>query len=181
MNDPNVQNIIHEAQLARKNPVDRQQLRKLKKQLHKLAESGDLLAKEFFLSCLSDPDPDWRLHGLRNLGFHYSFSPESETCNKIRTLLLEDDDSDIRMSAASVLGIRSRWLDSALLKSLTSDPDEFVRIVSFESLIQLAGTPIGVAFKASEKAKKGEIEPTFAEIKRIICEYGIEADSLSLS
>jgi hypothetical protein len=183
MNESEIQSILTQAQLARTSPIDfdKQQLKELKRQLHKLAESQSLPAKDFFLSCLSDPDSEWRLNGLGNLGFHYQISPESEICDRVRALLLNDSDDYVRTTAASVLGVCSRWLDSALIKALTSDPDEFVRIVAFESLIQLAGVPMGIAFRASEAAKNGEIEPTLAEVKRIISESGIDIDKIPAS
>lgn len=180
MNDIGVQTILAQAQIARENPANfnKQELRTLKRQLHQLAESKSLPAKEFFISCLSDADSDWRLAGLRNLGFHYSFDPVSEICTQIRTLLLEDTDDDVRSCAALVLGNRSQRLDPALLKALQSDPSEYVRGSAFEALIGLVGVPFVVTLGIGQRVTDGEIEPTLEEVKRIAAEYGIDIEQI---
>lgn len=181
MNEIEVQTILDQAQIARANPANfnKQELRMLKRQLHQLAESKSLPAKEFFLSCLLDSDSDWRLNGLRNLGFHYPFDPVSEISTQIRTLLLEDTDDDVRSCAALVLGGRSQGLDLALLEALQSDPSEYVRGSAFIALLELVGVPFAVTFGFGEKVYDGEIESTLAEIKRITAEYGIDIEQIN--
>ena len=178
MNEFDIKKTLVQAQSARQNPnsFDEDQLRELKKQLHRLAEAQDLSAKDFFLSCLSDPIASWRYLGLNNLGFHYYFTEEKEVCEKIRFLLLNDPDEDVRRCAASVLGCQSEWLDSALLIALHSDSNKYVRIAAFESLLKLAGVPVRVEFREGEKAKNGEIQTTFEEVKRIIAECNINLE-----
>ncbi len=178
MDKSQIQKLLAQAQSARQDPnsFDNHQLRELKRQLHRLAEAKDLSAKDFFLSCLSDPDSRWRYAGLDNLGFHYQLKEEKEVCNKIRFLLLNDSDDFVRGCAASVMGLHSKGLDSALLTALNSDPDEFVRIAAFDSLLKLAGVPVRTEYREGERARNGEIQPTFEEVKRIIAECGVELD-----
>jgi hypothetical protein len=184
METSEIQHILDQAQLAREIPThfEKEYKRMLKRQLHELAEAQCLMAQDFFLSCisdLSDENANWRLDGLTNLGFHYQFSPDSEICEKVRFLLLNDSDDMIRHSAATVLGGRSKWLDSALVSALSSDPDESVRASAFIALLALAGVPFLRCCQEEVRVDQGELQPTFEEIRRIASEYGIDIDNLT--
>ena len=111
-------------------------------------------------------------------GYHYQFPPNSAITEKIRQLLLSDPDDDVRLTAASILGIRSVWLDPALMTAFRSDSEEYVRYSAFDSLLTLAGVPYLVVKRKMEGVKKGEISLTFKEVERIIVEAGIDIEAL---
>ncbi|MUL36525.1 hypothetical protein [Gloeocapsopsis dulcis] len=179
MEETQMQQILTQAQAARENPVlDRGELRKIWRQMHAVAEAQYLPAIDFFISCLDDVNSRWRLEGLQDVGYHYHFPPDSPITEKIRQLLLSDPNDDIRLAAASILGIRSVWLDPALVTALNSDPEKYVRYVAFNSLLTLAGVPYLVVKREEERAKSGEIPATFEQVKRIVAEAGIDIETL---
>lgn len=174
-----MQQILTQAQAAREIPfLDRGELKKIWWQMHAVAEAQYLPAIKFFISCLDNTNSEWRLEGLQDLGYHYQFPPDSVITQKIRYLLLNDPDDDVRLAAAFILGIRSVWLDSALMTALCSDPEEHVRYAAFNSFLKLAGVPYRVITREVERAKSGEIPATFEEVERIVTEAGIDIEAL---
>jgi hypothetical protein len=134
----NVTNILEEARIAlsegRSIYAD-----KLNRRLHALAEAQDETAKIFFVTLLQADNASWRLESLRNLGFHYDLGGEPSLIERIRDLLLKDPDVDVRMAAASILGIQSAWPDRTLYEAMTTDINHFVNEAAFESLLRLSG------------------------------------------
>lgn len=179
MEEAEMQQILAQAQAARENTsLEWDELTTIWWSMHDLAEAQYLPAIDFFMSCLNDVNSTWRLKGLQDVGYHYQFPPDSTITEKIRQLLLSDPDDDVRSTAASILGIRSVWLDPALMTALHSDPEEYVRYSAFDSLLTLAGIPYLVVKKEMEKVEKGEIPTTFEEVKRIVVEAGIDIEAL---
>jgi len=179
MDEAQMQQVLEAAQAARANPnLERAELRKIWRELHRLAEAQYEPAIEFFMSCLDDPDSNWRLEAIEDLGFHYPFSAESPITAKVRQLLPTDPDDHIRIAAAHILGIRSKWPEPALVRALTDDPDETVRVSAFKSLLNLAGVPYPTVRDQVKASKLGIIQPTWAEVQRIIAENGIDLAAL---
>src|SRR6266511_756443 len=100
--------LLEAVKLARTNPSS-EAIDSYLGRLYDLAEAQYLPVIEFCLSCLDDPRSDWRDYSLWTLGYHYDLRPYKDILNKIAHLLLNDPDEDVRMLAASVLGIRSEW------------------------------------------------------------------------
>lgn len=179
MDEAQMQQVLAEARAARANPnLERAELRKIWRKLHGLAEAQYEPAIEFFISCLDDPDSNWRLEGVEDLGFHYPFPADSPITAKVRQLLLTDTDDHIRIAAAFILGIRSKWPEPALVSALTNDSDEVVRISAFEALLNLAGVPYLVAQDQVKALELGIIQPTWADVQRIVAENGIDLAAL---
>jgi hypothetical protein len=153
---------------------DPEMLRNIKAKMHDLAEAQYPPAFSFFTSCLDDPDWWWRVAALRCLGFHYDFPSEGPLVDRIRQMLLTDSggDGEIRAAAAIVLGIRSRWPDEALETALQRDPDELVRAAAFGALLNLARVPFSTLRVAEKSVANGEVQPTWAEVQRIIAQSG---------
>lgn len=152
--------------------------KELSRRMHQLAEAEYPPALELFQSLLKDADWDWRLEGLQLIGFHYDITSNEKLIKKIRQLLLNDPEDNIRITAASILGIRSQWPDNTLVMALQSDPNQFVRYSAFEALLKLARVPYPMIQKEVNRLEKSETEPTLAEVKRILQEANI---NLSLS
>ncbi|MEW5857690.1 MAG: HEAT repeat domain-containing protein [Cyanobacteriota bacterium] len=179
MKEAEKQQILAQAKTARLKPtLDRGELGGIWRQMHAIAEAQYPPAVDFFISCLDDIDSNWRLEGIRDLGFHYQFPPDSVITQKIRQLLLNDPDDSVRIAAASILGIRSVWPDPVLRTALSTDPNEFVRHAAFDALLTLASVPYRVINREMERVHKREIPPTFEEVKRIITEAGIDIKTL---
>ena len=174
-----MQQALAQAQVARDNPEPgHKELDKVRWQMHDLAEAQYQPAIEFFASCFDHEYSEWRLASVRDVGFHYPLTPDSPVTEKIRQLLLNDPDDGVRHAAAFVLSSRSRWPDSALSTALYCDPDDYVRNAAFQALLELAGVPYLVACREYRRAKSGEIQPTWDEIKRIVIEAGIDPATL---
>lgn len=109
--------------------------------MHALAEAQELPARDFMAACLSDERPDWTLYCLRNIGFHYNLRNDASILETIRHLLRSNADVDVRMCAASVLGIRSTWPDETVRTALFSDPDDWVRSSAFEAILAMNHVP----------------------------------------
>ncbi len=107
--------------------------------LHALAEARDEKAKAFFAEVMKTAKGgDWRLEAVRDIGFHYDLSDDAPIVAQIREML-NDPDEDVRMAAASVLGIQSSWPDHDLYRVMTQDPNKFVRGSAFDALLNLSG------------------------------------------
>jgi hypothetical protein len=139
---------------------------------HDLAEAQYQPAKDFFVEGLDDPDWLWRQDCVAFLGFHYPL--ENGILEKIRKLLINDPSSDVRISAASVIGRRSIHPDQALFTALLLDPNRIVKRATFNSILSLAGVSYQRITQELEKIKKGETQPTPEELKRIFSDVGIE-------
>ncbi|MBW4437352.1 MAG: hypothetical protein KME04_09480 [Pleurocapsa minor GSE-CHR-MK-17-07R] len=109
--------------------------------MHALAEAQDQPARDFMAACLSDERPDWTLYCLTNIGFHYDLRNDTSILETIRHLLRSSADVDVRICAASVLGIRSTWPDETVHTALFSDPDDWVRSSAFEAILRMNHVP----------------------------------------
>ncbi len=138
---------------------------------NKLALAHYEPAKEFFIERLQDERSDWREASLGLLGFDYKL--ESETLEKIRNLLLEDSDSGVRISAASILGNQGHYPERAVIYALEHDSDDLVRESAFDALLQLAGMPFRAIRKEVERIKSKEIVPSLDQVKRVLREQNM--------
>jgi HEAT repeat protein len=173
MEDAALQRILEEVEAARNDPSTNSLPYYLGK-MHALAESQYTPAIPFFIAGLSDPRWDWRSDCLRALGFHYEFSPESEITAQIRQILLSDPTANVRMTAAAVLGGRSKWPDKDLIHALQNDADPFVRSAAFEAALDLAGVPFPIMRQEIERLTKEKIQPTLDQLKKIISANGLD-------
>lgn len=184
--DDNMQQILEEVRAARAKNVDRSEIWK---KMHALAEAGYVPAIDFFKLFLDDPDWDWRLEGVQLLGFHYLFTPQSEILRKFRQLLLADPQAQVRMSAAMALGSQLarmgpasksesqlQWPDRALVQAMQSDSDEDGRRAAFEALLTSAGVPFPIVTAEVQQTEKAKIQPTLADVRRILQEAGIDLE-----
>ncbi len=178
-----MQQALSQAQIAKDNialsDADR---RRVFRNLHDLAEAEYQPALDFLMSCIDHPDSIWRWQSLRNIGFHYVVAaPNSLFLKKARELLRHDPDSDVRRTAALILGIHSQSGDQALVTALCCDPQPDVRAVAFASLLELAGMPRARAWKCWQQVKTGEIQPTWEEVQRRVRHEGIDLNDTKLS
>ena len=141
---------------------------------HLLADAQYPPAKSFFVEGLSDNRWWWRQHCISFLAFHYPL--EDDIVDKIRDLLLNDPDDNVRMTAASGLGARSYLPDKGLLTAIQADPDDLVREASFTSILHLADVPYHIIFKERKRVESGEIETGIDEIMRILKDAGIDLE-----
>jgi hypothetical protein len=141
---------------------------------HNLAESRYQPALEFFLEGLNDSNWSWRQRCLQMIGYHYVIPPGSEITEQVRKMLIFDPDVNVRETAANVLSVISALPDNALVKALSSDPDQFVRGEAYYALLRLAGAPYQVYVRERERYESGEMLPTIQDVKRILAEEGIE-------
>ena len=126
---------------------------KLNWRLHDLAEAQNELA-------LLSPDPEWREEALSNIGFHYNLENDLSVLAKIRQLLGSDADDDVRLTAASVLGVQSSWPDVTLYRAMIIDQNEIVRQVAFRSLLKLAGKNYNEVQEVMRRVESGEFTPS---------------------
>ena len=138
---------------------------------HALAEAESTAAKEFFINSLDDPNWRWRDDCISFLGFHYPL--DGKILSKIRNMLLSDPSSNVRISAASVLGSQSSVPDPALSSAIQSDPDHMVRETVFEAILVLAKVSNNTIKREIKRIKTEEIQPTLEEVKRVIQEENI--------
>ena len=125
--------------------------------IHALAEAQYEPARDFFLAGLTDSRAAWRELCLQCLGFHYLFPPDGEIAETIRQVLLNDPNDMVRMAAAAVLGVRSKWPDPVLQHALQVDRDKVVRQAAFISLLDLAKVPYSIVRKEDKRVDAGEI------------------------
>lgn len=160
--------ILDEARVAMRDGKDIYADKELKWRLHDLAEAQNEKAKAFFVTMLDSEDSTWRLEGIRNVGFHYALRSDPDIVAKLRSLVLSDPDDHVRMTTASVLGIRSSWPDKALYQALETDEDRYVRGAAFQSLIDLLGLPHDER-RELEKRMKG-VERSGAGLAQVLGE-----------
>ena len=141
---------------------------KVWQKMHLLAENQMPEAKELFITLLEHPDWSWRLEALQDLGFHYPLQPESEAVKKVRQLVLNDPNDFVRMTAASVLGIRSVWPEPFLLTVLDVESDKEVLEAAFEASLKLTDFPHLEISKVMRKVKAGEIHPTVEQLQTLL-------------
>jgi hypothetical protein len=144
--------------------------------IHALAEAHYEPARDFFLSGLTDSRAAWRELCLQCLGFHYIFPPDGEIAETIRQLLLNDPNDMVRIAAASVLGVRSKWPDPALKHALQVDRNKVVRQAAFAALLNLAKVPYTIVGKEEARVAAGEIRPSWREVQRVITDAGIKLE-----
>jgi len=138
---------------------------------HALADAEYPAAMDFFIQGLDEPNWRWRDDCISFLGFHYFL--EDDTLRKIRNLLLSDPSSNVRITAASVLGKQSSLPDPALFSAVQSDPNHLVRETAFEAILALVGVSNNTIIHEIKRIKTGEIVPSLSEVKRITKEEKI--------
>lgn len=154
------------------NPDNEEKYSEILRISHALAEAQYLPAKTLFIEGLYDQRWWWREDSISLLAFHYSL--EEHIVDRIRELLLNDPDDNVRMTAASALGSRSTLPDRALLTALQTDPDDLVREVAFGSILELVGVPMRIIFKEQKRVELGEIAPSLDEVRRVVKDAGVE-------
>ncbi|MGF1499427.1 MAG: HEAT repeat domain-containing protein [Elainellaceae cyanobacterium] len=145
------------------------------KLIDSLAEEENPKIKDFLIKCLQDSRNLWKFLGLDMLLSHYDCKGNSDVIEKVRSLLLNDEDPAIRSKSAAFLGVISKWPDPALRDSLTDDEDSRVIVQAFQAILLLAGIPYNLARQEVNRLKAGQIEPNFESIEHITQNY---ADSL---
>jgi hypothetical protein len=143
---------------------------------HKFADANYEPARKFFIELLRDPRPHWRAESISFLGFHYDL--DEEILNKIRSLLISDTDTAVRIAAASVLGEKSIFPDKALLYALSHDANLLVRETAFSSILDLAGIPYKIRVQKMEQVEAGDLNPDIENIKHILTENKISFTEL---
>lgn len=141
---------------------------KLNWRLHALAEAGDEKAKAFFATLLWAEDNDWRLEGLRDVGFHYHLDEDPSIVARMRELLLTDRDDHVKLAAASILGIRSSWPDRSLYQAMTTDADTIVRKVAFQSLLDLSGMSFKEGQAVMKRVAAGELPVSVEGLRAVL-------------
>jgi hypothetical protein len=153
-----------------KGNTDGQEFRTLSQRLHTLAEDQYPPAYEFFVGCLERIDRRWRHLGVTCLGFHYTIE-DTNVLERMRYLILNDPDSDVRLSLSNILesypDIHSGWPDHALLQSLQGDPVVEVRMQSLESLLLQAKVPINKIQEIMNLIRVGTLDASVATLRRI--------------
>jgi HEAT repeat protein len=145
--------------------------------LHTLAEKRYGPAFELFVRGLDDPDSAWRYVYLRNFGFHYAADDLRPYLNRIRALLQNDPDEDVRRTAASVIERISTWPDQALLHALENDEDGMVRETAFESLLMQLGVPMAELRTLRYELRQRGVDVTVGALKEIAARSGLSIDS----
>ena len=139
-----------------------------------MAEAHYLPAIEFFVAGLNDTDWAWREDCLSFLGFHYSLKNRIEIVEKFREMVVSDPSDDVRIAAASVLGVRSNLPDQALFHALESDSNHIVREAAFESVLKLMGLPYKTINREVKRFKTGEVQSNFEYFKQVAKDEGVE-------
>lgn len=144
--------------------------------MHRLAEAGYMPAITFFLDCFDDADPRIREFAVECLGFHYDLSQRMDALDRLRSILLVDDDDDVRLAAAAALGSQLRWTDNlisdeALIITLTTDKDEHVRYAAFRALLAQKQMASSIIATIDGWLKSGQIAPTIEELDRLLQEW----------
>ena len=137
-----------------------------KEPMYELAAEKYEPAKQLFVEMLDSSDWRWRDAGLAALA-QYS-KPDSALMDRIRRLLAEDDEENVRVAAAAQLGADNQWPDEALRHALENDSSRRVRVAAFESALTLMGMPWPDVQSESERVESGEIEPTLSTAEDII-------------
>ena len=140
---------------------------------HHLAKEKYEPAKNFFISGLDDSRWDWRRVSVELLGFHYKI--ETQVVDKIRSMLITDPDSGVRIAAAYTLGKHSRLPESALIHALKADSNNLVKEAAFSSLLELAGVSFQTKSKELRRINAGEIAPDLGQLKRILSDENLHA------
>ena len=138
---------------------------------HEFADMQFDRAKEFFIERLDDPRANWRAESVSLLGFHYKLDPD--LLDRLRTLVVHDLDSGVRMKAAAVLGSQGQLPEKSLVQALKEDQDDLVREAAFMALLELAGVPVTVRNVELERAKRKDVVFSLDEAKRVLRQQGL--------
>jgi hypothetical protein len=128
-------------------------------------------AKEFFIERLNDIRPNWRAERVSMLGFHYKL--DNDVLDKIRDLLVHDIDTDVRMTAPSVLGTQGQYPERTIVYALERDASDLVRESAFDALLQLAGMPFRTIRVEVKRIKAKEIVPSLDQVRRVLREQNL--------
>lgn len=152
-------------------PLEEDESEAIYQQLHDLAEQQFAPARTFCESRLCSVDAAWRLIAVQCL-FHYDLSDSPALLTKVRWLLANDPDSDVRIWLSGILGAQhteaDAWPDAALVRVLAEDPVIQVRFNAFRELLLSSRIPYARALQVFQQFERGEIQPTWAELERIV-------------
>lgn len=141
------------------------------RQLHALAEQQFIPARTFCETLLDGPDAEWRLIAIRCL-FHYDLADSPALLTRLRRMLANDPDVDMRIWISGILGMQppgaAAWPDGALVRALAEDPVVHIRANAFRGLLETAGIPYPQEQQAIQQMERGEIPATWAAIERIV-------------
>ncbi|WP_102126438.1 HEAT repeat domain-containing protein [Deinococcus planocerae] len=141
--------------------------------VHQLAElqDGDLLP--LLRRALRHPDPFIREGALELAGFHYDLTDDAELLGHLRLMLHSDASEDVRLAAASVLGVQANAWDEALVWALTNDPDEDVRRAAFAGLLRLLRLGPGPEERWLREVEAGRLGLTLDALRAIAARYDL--------
>jgi hypothetical protein len=132
--------------------------------IRELAKNKFIPSLDLFQKMLDDDRSDWTIKGLNAIAY---FDLEESVVSKIRDLLLNSKYPSVKMTASSILGLKSKWPDAALRKCLMTEEDRDVRISATRAILELAKVNFRAVDLEIDRMKSGEIEPEFSEIERI--------------
>ncbi len=172
MDDAAMQAVLDEVRaIPTDTPLEPEETRAIYRRLHDLAERRFAPARAFCASCLARLDAEWRSIAVMCL-HHYDLDDAPALLDRLRWMLGNEPDSDVRIWIAGILGAQptgaDAWPDRALARALDDDPNFQVRANAFRGLIETAGIPYPQAQQALQQMERGEIPITWAAIERIV-------------
>lgn len=134
--------------------------------LHALAKIHYLPARDFFIENLDSLKWDWRKASVTLLGFHYQL--DRKTLDKIRSLLLIDPESGVRIAAAYTLGNQSQLPDKSLYQALIHDKNPLVRESTYFALLKLSGLSRDKRSREEKDVHTGKVSPNVENLKKVL-------------
>jgi hypothetical protein len=139
----------------------------IKKAIYDLANAKYAPAQPLILQMLDSDDSSWRRAALSGLARWDEWSPE--VIERMRKVVVDDDDEDVRGAAAGILGANNNsWPDPSLQRALEKDPSRRVRESALESALLLNGLTWPEVQGALADVRAGNVEPSLATFAAII-------------
>jgi hypothetical protein len=145
-----------------------------------LDEIGELLtdlsfdrydpAKPLLVEMLNSRNAELRTLALEALGRWRDLGEDARVMDKIREILVGDEDRLARSQAATLFGFSSKWPDSHLRRAMETDPDPNVRVAAFQSILNLR-VPWEVGDEETARLRKSKASPTMELIDRIVAAH----------
>ena len=136
-------------------------------QLRKLAQAHYAPALPFFVNGLQDERHEWRTQCLLLIGVHYDLAGNEAALDKIRGVLRNDPERELRIKAVETLALHSFWPEHALRNAMEADPDPKVCYAACKAILELLGIPRLVIRDEMAYLFTRGIRPTMEDIKRI--------------